>query len=259
MNKRRLETLKLMGVDVWQRRQGMSLASLTDIEPEQISTGTEGNIESVPVQEQAISRHASLPVTTKNESALLDVRKLDWDQLQACVADCRACDLHRGRTQTVFGTGDKQARWMLIGEAPGADEDLQGEPFVGRAGQLLNAMLEATGFKRESVYIANIVKCRPPANRDPHRAEAEACSMYLQRQIELIQPGLILALGKVAAANLLNSEETVGKMRGRLHHYGAMQIPLVVTYHPAYLLRTPSDKSKVWQDLLYARSVEKLH
>lgn len=255
MNNRRLETLRAMGVDVWVRRQVPDLASSPDIEPAVI---TEESVRPANLAQQAADT-SSQTLTTATTDALSgpELSTYGWDQLQACVADCTACELHSGRTRTVFGTGNKQASWMLIGEAPGADEDQQGEPFVGRAGQLLNAMLEAIGLQREAVYIANIVKCRPPNNRNPHRDEAAACRAYLQRQIELIQPGLILALGKVAASNLLQSDEAVGKMRGSLHTYGATQIPLVVTYHPAYLLRTPSDKAKVWQDLLYAKSVER--
>ncbi|MBT8135829.1 MAG: uracil-DNA glycosylase [Gammaproteobacteria bacterium] len=178
---------------------------------------------------------------------------LDWSDLETAVAQCRACDLHRGRTQTVFGVGNQDARWMIIGEAPGAEEDRRGEPFVGRAGQLLNAMLLAAGYKRHEVYIANIVKCRPPNNRDPRPEEATACSSFLARQIELVRPRLILAVGRVAAQRLLQTDTPVGKMRGRLYHYGDEPgVPVVVTYHPAYLLRSPGAKEKVWQDLLFA-------
>ena len=178
---------------------------------------------------------------------------LDWDTLERQVSACTACDLHRGRTQAVFGTGDRAARWMIIGEAPGAEEDRRGEPFVGRAGQLLNAMLLAAGFRREQVYIANIVKCRPPNNRDPKPQEAACCAGYLQRQIELVAPKLILAVGRVAAQRLLATDAPVGRMRGRLHHFGSdPAIPLVVTYHPAYLLRSPKEKARAWQDLRFA-------
>jgi DNA polymerase len=163
--------------------------------------------------------------------------------------------LHQGRTQAVFGVGDTQARLMVIGEAPGADEDRQGEPFVGRAGQLLNAMLAAIGFARESVYIANIVKCRPPGNRDPHADEAAACQGYLHRQIELIGPSLILSVGRVSAHNLLQTDSPVGRLRGRTHRFQPGDIPLIVTYHPAYLLRRPEEKAKVWQDLQAAYRV----
>lgn len=181
------------------------------------------------------------------------VAELDWDELRACVADCRLCDLHRERTQTVFGVGAKDARWMIIGEAPGVEEDRRGEPFVGRAGQLLDEMLRAVGLDRGSVYIANTVKCRPPGNRNPEAAEASACRGYLDRQIALVKPELILAVGKVAAQNLLDSDAPVGRLRGRRHALG--DIPLVVTYHPAYLLRSPSQKRLVWSDLCLARSL----
>jgi uracil-DNA glycosylase family 4 len=178
---------------------------------------------------------------------------LGWAALRAKVAACTACDLHRGRTQTVFGVGNEEADWMIIGEAPGAEEDRQGEPFVGRAGQLLNNMLKAIGLARESVYIANILKCRPPNNRDPRPEEIIQCEAYLRRQVELVAPKVILAVGRIAAHNLLKVETPLGKMRGQVHHYG--ETPVVVTYHPAYLLRTPRDKAKAWADLCFARSV----
>jgi DNA polymerase len=178
-----------------------------------------------------------------------DVAALDWEEVEARVTACSSCELHQTRTNSVFGVGDRGADLLVIGEAPGADEDRQGEPFVGRAGQLLNAMLQAIGLKREQVFIANILKCRPPGNRDPHPEEVLQCEPYLQRQIELIQPKLILAVGRIAAQNLLNSHEAVGKMRGSEHQFGDRAIPLIVTYHPAYLLRSPDQKGKAWQDL----------
>lgn len=173
-----------------------------------------------------------------------------WDDLRACVAGCTRCELSASRTNTVFGVGNPAADWLLIGEAPGAEEDRRGEPFVGRAGQLLDQMLFAIGQSRETVFIANILKCRPPHNRDPKPGEAAACREYLERQIELLQPQIILALGKIAAQNLLGTDEPVGRMRGRRHELGG--IPLVVTYHPAYLLRSPSQKQKSWSDLCLA-------
>ena len=160
-----------------------------------------------------------------------------------------------GRTQTVFGVGNRNAEWMIIGEAPGQEEDRQGEPFVGRAGQLLNAMLEAVGLSRTQVFIANILKCRPPANRDPEPAEAVACSGWLARQIELVNPKLILCVGRIAAQNLLQTQTPIGKLRGQRYAYGAQEIPVVVTWHPAYLLRSPAEKRRAWQDLLLARQV----
>jgi DNA polymerase len=180
---------------------------------------------------------------------------LDWDALAAAVASCERCALAAGRTQTVFGVGNRNAEWMIIGEAPGQEEDRQGEPFVGRAGQLLNAMLEAVGLSRTQVFIANILKCRPPANRDPEPAEAAACSGWLARQIELVNPKLILCVGRTAAQNLLQTQTPIGKLRGQRYAYGAQEIPVVVTWHPAYLLRSPAEKRRAWQDLLLARQV----
>jgi DNA polymerase len=178
-----------------------------------------------------------------------------WDGLEKEVAGCTRCQLHQTRTQTVFGVGNRNAQWMILGEAPGADEDRQGEPFVGRAGLLLNEMLRAVGLARSDVYIANILKCRPPGNRDPGAGEVAACADYLTRQIELIRPRLILAVGRIAAQNLLDEDQPVGKLRGIVHEFGSAKIPVVVTYHPAYLLRSPAQKRKAWSDLCLARRV----
>jgi DNA polymerase len=178
---------------------------------------------------------------------------LDWPSLRSAVAACTRCELHATRTQTVFGIGDVRARWMFIGEAPGSEEDRQGEPFVGRAGQLLNEMIRAAGLRREDVFIANVLKCRPPDNRDPRPAEAASCRSYLDRQLELVNPTLVVAVGRIAAQNLLGTDAAIGKLRGRLHSFGARPWPLAVVYHPAYLLRTPSEKRRAWQDLLFAR------
>lgn len=210
--------------------------------------------EAPPIMEE------SYPLTEEEQeapqrTARSDVFDLDWAGLEQRVAACKACELHRTRTQTVFGVGNRQADLMVIGEAPGADEDRQGEPFVGRAGQLLNAMLLAIGFKREEVFIANILKCRPPGNRDPQLEEALHCEPYLLRQVELVAPRAILAVGRIAAQNLLKSEEAVGRLRGRVHRFGEKSIPLVVSYHPAYLLRSPEQKAKAWQDLQQVMSL----
>ena len=178
-----------------------------------------------------------------------------WRDLRQRVAKCQQCELHRGRTQTVFGVGDQHADWLIIGEAPGVEEDKQGEPFVGRAGKLLNSMLFAVGLQREQVFIANILKCRPPNNRDPKPEEANACSSYLRKQIDLLQPKIILAVGRIAAQNLMKTETPIGKMRGQRYQYADTGIPVVVTYHPAYLLRSPREKRKVWQDLQLAMRV----
>lgn|SRR3990167_2120699 len=181
--------------------------------------------------------------------ALHVVATTDWDNLQTTVAHCQQCSLHQTRTQTVFGTGNRQAALMIIGEAPGFYEDQQGKPFVGRAGQLLTTMLQAIGLSREAVYIANILKCRPPNNRDPLPEEVQSCTIYLERQIALIQPKLILAVGKVAAHYLLQQKSTLEAMRGKTYSFGKLNTPLLVTFHPAYLLRNPQDKKKAFVDL----------
>jgi len=178
---------------------------------------------------------------------------LDWDGLRESVAACTRCQLHQSRTQTVFGVGNSNADWMVIGEAPGAEEDRRGEPFVGRAGKLLDEMLLAVGQGRDSVFIANILKCRPPNNRDPKPEESSECRGYLERQIELVQPKVILAVGRIAAQLLLETDTPVGRLRGMRHLLN--ETPLVVTYHPAYLLRSPSQKRKAWEDLCLARQL----
>ncbi len=234
---RRFHYLNAMGIQTWLRRgQGGTNAVM--------SSPSSGD----PVPASA-AHEASSPLPYNA------VATLDWMHLRQRVLACTQCALHKGRTQAVFGVGNQQARWMIIGEAPGADEDRQGEPFVGRAGKLLNNMLLAVGLKREDAYIANIVKCRPPNNRDPQPEEADSCAPYLQRQIALIQPKLILAVGRIAAQNLLNTTATVGALRGKCQRYGEAGIPLVVTYHPAYLLRSPKEKRKAWRDLQLAREI----
>ena len=181
---------------------------------------------------------------------------LDWPALRDAVAGCTACALCQGRTQTVFGVGNQRAHWLIVGEAPGEQEDLRGEPFVGKSGQLLDNMLAAIGLTRadgppeRQVYIANTVKCRPPGNRNPEHGELAQCEPFLLRQIELLQPRIILAMGRFAVQSLLRSSEPIGKLRGRVHRYQGL--PLVVTYHPAYLLRNPSDKARAWDDLCLA-------
>ncbi|MEO8417446.1 MAG: uracil-DNA glycosylase [Methylophilaceae bacterium] len=181
------------------------------------------------------------------------IMQMDWQSLQECVAHCEACSLSKSRTQTVFGIGDPHAEWLFVGEAPGAEEDRQGEPFVGQAGKLLDNMLKAIQLKRgQNVYIANVLKCRPPENRDPQNEEVAQCDPFLKRQVELIKPKLIVALGKSAAQSLLNSAGTVTTLRGKLHDYHG--VPVIVTYHPAHLLRNLPDKAQAWEDLCYARS-----
>jgi len=186
------------------------------------------------------------------------IAQMDWPALKAAVATCTACRLHEQRTQAVFGVGDEQADWMFVGEGPGAEEDARGEPFVGQAGKLLDNMLASISLKRgEKVYIANVVKCRPPGNRNPEPDEAAACAPYLDRQIALIGPKLIVALGKVAATRLLGREVSIASLRGKLLDYQGR--PLIVTYHPAYLLRNLGDKARAWEDLCFAkRTMENL-
>jgi DNA polymerase len=175
-----------------------------------------------------------------------------WIALKQAVPACTACGLHKSRTQTVFGVGDENADWLLIGEAPGAEEDRLGDPFVGQAGKLLDNMLGAIGLKRgENVYIANVLKCRPPGNRNPEPEEVAKCTPFLKQQIGLIQPKLIIAMGRFAAQTLLSSDASIASMRGRLYRYEG--VPLIVTYHPAYLLRTLPDKAKAWEDLVFAK------
>jgi uracil-DNA glycosylase family 4 len=224
LNARQRQYLEAIGVTLWERRA----APVATPYPPDMASGSPGT--------QAFPGEGS-----------------DWSVLEEAVRSCTKCGLHATRTQTVFGVGSHTARWMFVGEAPGADEDAKGEPFVGRAGQLLNAMLFAIGLKREEVYIANVLKCRPPGNRDPEPGEVESCEPYLLRQIELIRPRLIVALGRHAAHSLLKTELSLARLRGQhLDYHGT---PLVVTYHPAYLLRSPTDKRKAWEDLCLARRV----
>ncbi|UCE89753.1 MAG: uracil-DNA glycosylase [Pseudomonadota bacterium] len=229
----RIAYLQAMGIDVWVRREHVS------------TSDTEAAVGEVP----SVVAASGMPMPAG------DVATLDWAALEARVAGCTLCELHRSRTQTVFGVGNRAADWLVIGEAPGADEDRQGEPFVGRAGQLLNEMLRAVGMSREQVFIANILKCRPPRNRDPRPEEEAACTPYLYRQIELLQPKLVLALGRIAAQRLLGTDASLSRLRGSVHTHAATGTPVVVTYHPAYLLRSPAEKRKAWQDLLFACSV----
>jgi len=185
------------------------------------------------------------------EGRISELAKLNWSELKQQVRDCSECKLRADCTRTVFGKGDEKADWLFVGEGPGADEDALGEPFVGQAGKLLDNMLMAIKLKRgQNAYIANIVKCRPPNNRNPNLSEIATCMPYLKRQIQLIQPKLIIALGKVASNALLEKNATLLSLRGKLHDYNG--IPLIVTYHPAYLLRSPSEKAKTWQDLCLA-------
>jgi DNA polymerase len=175
----------------------------------------------------------------------------DWEALQREVSVCTRCSLHETRTQTVFGIGNPDADWLFIGEAPGEQEDLRGEPFVGRAGQLLDEMIRALGLERENVFIANVLKCRPPKNRDPSPEEALACEPFLIQQVRKVGPKIIVAVGRIAAQNLLKTQVPLGKLRGEVHRYEGT--PVVVTYHPAYLLRSQTEKRRAWEDLKLAR------
>jgi uracil-DNA glycosylase family 4 len=243
---RHRQYLSLMGIQPWELRN----APLPAVEVQRNES------QAVPQR-----RHNARSLETRSEPGSAPpkpaVAALNWDQLRNSVLHCQQCDLHKTRTQAVFGVGNQQAQWMIVGEAPGADEDRQGEPFVGRAGQLLNNMLYAIGLKREEVYIANVLKCRPPNNRDPRPEEALHCEDYLKRQVALIKPRIILAVGRIAAHNLLKTDKSLAKMRGKTFYYGDTETPLVVTYHPAYLLRSPGEKRKAWQDLQYAIGVIK--
>jgi len=187
----------------------------------------------------------------QNENSLRVFDENDWTDLVRQVAGCTACGLHTTRKQTVFGTGSHSASWLVIGEAPGASEDQQGKPFVGKAGQLLTEMLRALGLSREEVFIANMLKCRPPQNRNPRSIEVDACERFLRQQVEMLKPKIILAAGRVAAQNLLKTDAPLARLRGKVHRY--REIPVVVVYHPAYLLRSPLEKRKAWDDLLLAR------
>ena len=233
MDARRLSYLRALDLDVWERRAVASAAAASFAEPE-----------------TAAAAHP--PPVPPAQAEATDVAALDWNDLEQRVRGCVKCALHSTRTQTVFGVGNRSAKWMIIGEAPGAEEDRQGEPFVGRAGQLLNSMLQAIGLRRQDVFIANILKCRPPNNRDPSPQEMRCCQPYLRRQIALVDPTLILCVGRIAAQTLLQTDVTVGKLRGRVHSLGPDARPLIVTYHPAYLLRSPGEKRKTWQDLVLA-------
>lgn len=209
--------------------------------------------EEMPVFDDMPMTESDLPSLNSSlgEGRRESIMRLDWQGLQECVPNCQACGLAKTRNQTVFGVGDPNADWLIVGEAPGAEEDKRGEPFVGQAGKLLDNMLAAIKLKRgQNVYIANVLKCRPPENRDPHGEEVTQCDPFLKRQVELIKPKLILALGKFAAQSLLGSDDTITAMRGKLHDYSG--VPVIVTYHPAYLLRNLPDKAKAWEDLCFA-------
>ena len=252
-NATRLQYLEAMGIDVWVSRH----QPVTEVAIDELENG--GWAKQRKVHQDDLNQSAVAPSEALECCASAQPTHLShagdhaWSELQQQVAACRACPLCETRTQTVFGVGSHHASWLLIGEAPGQNEDLQGEPFVGKAGQLLTEMLRAIGLAREEVFIANILKCRPPNNRDPQADEVAACDNFLQRQIDLLQPKIIMAVGRIAAQNLLKTQQPLAKLRGMQHHFNT--IPLVVVHHPAYLLRTLSEKAKAWDDLQFALSV----
>ncbi len=239
MNRRALVLAELGLTPLWVRRRQVLPAQDADA----IASAVSEELRPLPA---APALHA--------DERSAKIAAMNWQELRSVVAACSSCVLHKQRRQAVFGVGDERAEWLFVGEGPGAEEDARGEPFVGQAGKLLDNMLAAIKLKRgDNVYIANIVKCRPPGNRTPEPAEADACEPYLARQIGLIQPRLIIALGKVAALNLLGTEATIASLRSRPHAYRGT--PLIVTYHPAYLLRNPADKAKAWEDLCLALDI----
>lgn len=243
-NSKRLQYLEAMGVDVWVPRDALVVDQLLCREEEVAVTPC--------LPQNDIS--ASTAVEVRQPSSAQDSgQEPCWEEFEQEVAGCQQCSLWQTRIQTVFGSGNKNADWMLIGEAPGQSEDQQGKPFVGKAGMLLTEMLRAIGLTRDEVFIANILKCRPPNNRDPQAEEVAACSEFLQRQIALIKPKIILAVGRIAAQNLLQNNASLAKLRGVVHVLD--KIPLVVIYHPAYLLRSSIEKRKVWEDLQMAMQV----
>jgi DNA polymerase len=249
-SERRVAMLREMGVRVWPVAGGGPPGAAPS--PPQVGRETTRAVDAGPATDQAVAAAAASPQTERPGG----VAAWAWGELREAVSNCTACKLCKGRRQTVFGTGNEHAHWMVVGEAPGEQEDLQGEPFVGKSGQLLDNMLRALELTRQpgppeqQVFIANAVKCRPPANRNPEPDELAACEPFLVRQLQLVQPRIILAMGRVAAHTLLRSTEPIGRLRGRVHAFEG--VALVVTYHPAYLLRNPQDKARAWDDLCLA-------
>jgi DNA polymerase len=264
LDARQRAMLAEMGVKVWAPRAAPHAAALAEPEaaapPPVPGSPASARPPAVPATRPVAVPARSVPEAVTPPPAQerqrpAGVGAMDWPTLQATVAACEACGLCQGRRNTVFGVGDTQADWMIVGEAPGENEDLQGEPFVGAAGQLLDNMLRAVGRSRAGdgatgAYIANVLKCRPPANRNPQPGEVTQCEPYLARQVALVQPKIIFAMGRFAVQSLLRTDEPIGRLRGRVHRYEG--VPVIVTYHPAYLLRTPADKGKAWADLCLA-------
>ncbi len=275
-SERQLAMLREMGIRVWPAAENaqVSGADVALWAASGAAPDSELDLATSSAVPAAVASSAAVTITTEPaRSATLaravmsghrpaGIEAMGWDALREAVAACSACKLCEGRKQTVFGTGSTQAQWLIVGEAPGEQEDLQGLPFVGKSGQLLDSMLRAIGLTRgdarpeQQVYIANTIKCRPPGNRNPQPDELAQCEPFLIRQLALLQPRIIVAMGRFAVQSLLRSNEPVGRLRGRVHRYQG--VPLIVTYHPAYLLRNPEDKARAWDDLCLAVETAKL-
>jgi DNA polymerase len=273
LDARQRAMLEEMGVRVWTPMESMVAddPAVPPLRPHEQPPSPRAGMASPPAGERparvpGLGTAAPLAAAPGAPRALpADIAAMDWDDLEAAVAGCQACGLCKSRKNTVFGVGHRQARWLIVGEAPGENEDTQGEPFVGQAGKLLDNMLSALGLARgaddaaQAVYIANVLKCRPPGNRNPAPEEVLQCEPYLRRQVALLQPHIILAMGRFAVQSLLQHSVPevatlpLGRMRGQVHQYEG--VPVVVSYHPAYLLRTPQDKAKAWDDLCLAQSL----
>lgn len=270
---KRLSYMKAMGIPVWAARSCSLYDECQPVEPisEQIkheyshassALNLIDALSQVPVHQQIasfpdISNAPQGKITQAIQSISL-LENIAWGDLQVAASQCQQCEIHHLRSHAVFGSGSQTATWMIIGEAPDVEEDKQGFPFLGKSGELLDNILTAIDLNREKVYLTNILKCRPPNDRSPHVDEVRNCTGYLQRQIELIQPKVIVVVGRLAAQHLLSTKESIGRMRGKVHYLQKTNTPVVVTYHPRYLLRLPSEKRKVWEDIKLARSVVKL-
>ena len=257
LDDRRMEILARMGVQLWrprlQQQSGEAHPSSSGDVPIQ-AAGPDSDAGQSEYAGPGMAARTQL-ASTIPEAAMPETAVVSLEEIAEAVRGCERCRLHTTRIKTVPGHGNRRASWMFVGEAPGHNEDEQGLPFVGKAGQLLNAMIEALGMERSDVFVVNALKCRPPGNRDPQADELAQCEPYLHQQLALIQPRVIVALGRISAQSLLKTGEPLGKIRNVIHHYGPQNIPLVATYHPAYLLRSPDQKAKSWQDLLLAKSV----
>ncbi len=257
LDARQRAMLAEMGVRVWAPKPRPATAASAPVATTPAAATAPRS--AAPVARAPMPPVAETPVATMRPARAADVQAMDWPALREAVAGCTACGLCKSRKNTVFGVGDEQADWMIVGEAPGENEDLRGEPFVGAAGQLLDNMLHAVGRSRtgqgaQGAFIANVLKCRPPANRNPQPEEVVQCEPYLARQVALVKPRVIVAMGRFAVQSLLKTTEPIGRLRGRVHRYEG--VPVIVSYHPAYLLRTPTDKGKAWADLCLAMQTQ---